>query len=248
MEEHYFKAVIVDDEEDARELTALFLNDYFPGVQVTDKVGGITTALRSIVLHKPDLVFLDIEMGEGTGFDLLKRLPGFNGLVIFITAYDNYAIKAIKASAMDYLLKPLNRDEFVETVDRALAKLGMADARTAIPEQISSVRKIGIPNLTGYNFVEVDNLIRCEADGNYCTLYFTKAPKAFVSKSLSYFEEDLKKYGFMRVHHKHLVNLNHVVNYSKGKSGGYITVSDGTQLEVSARKKTLLLKTLSQVE
>lgn len=243
MEAPRFKAIIVDDEEDAREMIALLLHNYFPGIGVAEKIGSVTAAVRAIPQHDPDIIFLDIEMGDGTGFDLLQCLPGFRGLVIFITAYDNYAIKAIKASAMDYLLKPLNREEFREAVSKAVAKLDHRQNQGA--PAATGVRKIGIPNLTGYNFVEVDTIVRCEADGNYTAFYFTKAPKVLVSKSLSYFEDDLTRFGFMRVHHKHLVNLNHVVNYAKGKTGGYITMTDGTQLEVSARKKPLLLKTLA---
>jgi two-component system LytT family response regulator len=244
METPHYKAIIVDDEEDARELIALLLHDYYPGIEVTAKIDTIASAVRLIPQHDPDIIFLDIEMGGGTGFDLLQCLPGFNGLVVFITAYDHYAIKAIKASAADYLLKPLNSEEFREAINKAMTKL---EQREILPAQADpGVRKIGIPSPTGYNFVDVDSIMRCEADGNYSAVYFMKSPKILVSKPLAYFENNLRKYGFMRVHHKHLVNLNQVINYAKGKSGGYITMSDGVQLEVSARKKPLLLKTLAQ--
>ena len=245
-----FKAVIVDDEEDAREIIALLLNEFFPGIEPAAKINSVSAATRLIPTLNPDIVFLDIEMGDGTGFDLLERLPGFNGSVIFITAFDNHAIKAIKASASDYLLKPLNRDEFRQAVNKTIGKLERLKQDKIHTETITvlpaDVRKIGIPNLTGYNFVDVDTIVRCEADGNYSAVYFTKATKTLVSKTLSHFENDLKKFGFMRIHHKHLVNLNHVVNYSKGKNGGCITMSDGAQLEVSARKKNALLKILAQ--
>lgn len=243
METSHYKAIIVDDEEDSREIIALLLNDYFPNIHVVDKIDSVRSAVRQIPGQQPDIIFLDIELGDGTGFDLLQCLPGFNGLVIFITAYDNYAIKAIKASAMDYLLKPLNREEFRNAITKAMARLAHNQGPAVQPAQ--GVRKIGIPSLTGYNFVEADSIIRCEADGNYSAVYFTKAPRVLVSKPLTYFETDLKKYGFMRVHHKHLVNLNQVINYVKGKNGGYITMSDGAQLEVSARKKPLLLKVIA---
>lgn len=250
MDMQSYKAAIIDDEEDAREIIALLLSQYFPDIEVIDKLGSIQAATRSIPAHDPDIIFLDIEMGDGTGFDLLERLPGFNGIIIFITAFDNYAIKAIKASASDYILKPLNRDEFRQAVNKALGKLELRPAEqdyaAMLQVQAGEVRKIGIPNLTGYSFVEVDTIVRCEADGNYCVVYFTKNPKVLVSKPLSHFENDLKKFGFMRIHHKHLVNLHHVINYSKGKGGGYITMSDNAQLEVSARKKHALLKILGQ--
>src|SRR5215212_7575786 len=241
-----YKVVIVDDEEDAREIIALLLNDFFPGIEVAEKISSITHAARLIPIINPDIVFLDIEMGDGTGFDLLEWLQGFKGMIIFITAFDNYAIKAIKASAADYILKPLNRDEFRQAVNKTLGKLERLNyekpGAATHPVSPAEVRKIGIPNLTGYTFVDVDTIVRCEADGNYSTVYFTKIPKITVSKTLSHFENDLKKFGFMRIHHKHLVNLHHVVNYSKGKNGGYITMSDGSELEVSARKKPFLLK------
>jgi two-component system LytT family response regulator len=244
METPHYKAIIVDDEEDAREIIALLLHDYYPGIEVAAKIDTVASAVRLIPQHEPDIVFLDIEMGDSTGFDLLHCLPGFNGLVVFITAYNQYAIKAIKASAADYLLKPLTREEFTDAVNKVVEKLEQRKAQ--LTQAPPGVRKIGIPSLTGYDFVDVDSIMRCEADGNYSALYFTKAPKVLVSKPLSYFENDLRKYGFMRIHHKHLVNLNQVINYSKGKSGGYITMSDGAQLEVSVRKKPLLLKALAQ--
>lgn len=250
MKNDNYTAVIVDDEEDAREMIALLLNDMFPIINVVDKISTVTAATRAIPAHNPDIIFLDIKLTDGLGFDLLKRLPALNSLVIFITAYDDYAIRAIKASAFDYILKPVDEDEFADTVNKALAKLGARQNRSVITDSLAhvEVKKIGLPSLTGYNFVDAQNIVRCEADGHYTNIYFTNSPKAFISKSLSYFENELQRFGFFRIHHKHLINLNFITAYSKGKGGGYITMTDGAELEVATRKKTDLLRIISQAE
>lgn len=247
-----FSALIMDDEEDAREIIALLLEQHFPQIEIVGKAESVADASHLLAIHGPDIVFSDIEMPDGSGFDLLERFPSHNALVIFITAYDTYAIKAIKAAAHDYVLKPVNREEFRQTVNKAIGKLERGqlerNVSTTLTNTSADVKKIAIPNLTGYDFVDIDSIIWCEATGNYTTIYFSKRPKVVVSKTLSLFENDLAKHGFCRIHHKYLVNLNQVTNFSKGKSGGNITLSDKTNLEVSARKKTILLKALSLSE
>src|SRR5215212_7194681 len=122
MKTQEFKAIIIDDERDGREITALLLASLFPCIEVVDKCGGVSDGTRSIAIHEPDLMFLDIKMGDGSGFDLLARLPNLQSLVIFITAYDNFAIKAIKAAAFDYIPKPVDEDEFRNTVNKAIGR------------------------------------------------------------------------------------------------------------------------------
>ncbi|MES2691466.1 MAG: response regulator transcription factor [Bacteroidota bacterium] len=248
MKTNHFKAVIVDDEKDAREIIALLIEQAFPSIEVVDKADGVSRAVEAILRHDPDLVFLDISMADGSGFDLLARLPDLHALVIFVSAHDNFAMKAIKASAFDYMLKPIDADEFRYAVNKALGKLESrrAEKRQALGYDLE-VKKIGIPNLTGYNFVDVQTIVRCEADGHYTTIHFIKSPKVVVSKSLLHFEDELIRHGFFRNHHKHLVNLNFITAYSKGKGGGSITMADGCELEVSSRKKAELLKMIAGV-
>ncbi len=245
-----YSAVIVDDEQDAREIIALLLKEIFPFIDVVSKLDSVSSATRAIPLLCPDIIFLDIKMADGSGFDLLKRLPTLPSLVIFITAYDSYAIKAIKAAAFDYILKPVDEGEFSEAVNKAIKEIekrstpkGLLDIATYL-----EVKKVGLPTLTGLSFVDAQSILRCEADGHYTNIFFSKTSKKLVSKSLSHFEHELIRHGFYRIHHKHLINLNFITAYSKGKGGGYVTMTDGVELEVATRKKTELLKIISQAE
>lgn len=243
-----FSALIVDDEEDAREMIALLLEEMFPQIAITGKAESVAGASRQIALNSPDIVFLDIQMGDGSGFDLLERFPSLPSVVIFVTAYDAYAIRAIKASACDYIMKPVSKSEFATAVNKALGRAERQRLEvnpSPVYHPMAEVKKVAIPNLTGYSLVDAQSIIRCEADGHYTGIHFTNAPRAYVSKNLSHFEKELTRFGFMRVHHKHLVNLNFIKTYSKGKGGGYVTMIDGAELEVSARKKTELMKIIS---
>lgn len=243
MKQNHFKAVIVNGEEDTREHIALLLKDTFPSIVVVDKADNVSHGVQAILHHDPDLVFLDISMADGSGFDLLAHLPGLKALVIFISIHDSFAMKAIKASELDYMLKPIDEYEFRYTVNKAIGRLdsGRVEKRHATAHEIE-VKKISIPNLTGYSFVDACSIVRCEADGHYTTIHFLKSPKMLVSKNLLHFEDELTRHGFFRIHHKHLVNLNFITAYSKGKGGGSLTMVDGSELEVSSRKKPELLK------
>lgn len=248
MNTQHFNALIVDDEQDARDVIELLLNEMFPQIHIVAKADSVSTASHAVKEYCPDIVFLDIEMADGSGFDLLARFKHFPARVIFVTAYSDYAIKAIKASASDYILKPVSRGEFRDAVNKTIGKLEKENFETLVvsqTQQRSQVKKIGIPNLTGFSFVDTNTIIRCEADGHYTSVFFANKPKAYVSKTLSHFEKELLPFGFFRVHHKHLVNLDFISSYSKGKGGGYITMSDGAELEVSIRKKAELLKVIA---
>lgn len=245
------RALIVDDEPDAREMIAFLLEEMFPDIEISGKAESIARAHELLKSEEPEIIFLDIELHDGTGFDLLESFSQLSASVIFVSAYDHYAIKAIKASASDYILKPMNRDEFRQAVERVLSKIEKQFYQRNLEEfnvqlrQQGDVHRVGIPTLTGLNLVEVDHIIRCEANGNYTTVYFTNSSRAIVSRTLAHFENELKDHGFMRIHHKHLVNLRQVNTYSKGKGGGMIIMHDKAVLEVSARKKGALLKTIS---
>lgn len=241
-----YNALIVDDEPDAREMLHVLLQEFFPTIEVVDKASGVEEAMQALAKTNIDLVFLDVEMQDGSGFDFLSRLPVRSFQVIFITAFDQYAIKAIKAAAFDYLLKPVNEDEFKEAVNRVLgAKFHQLLKGATAPSQRPELRKIGIPNLNGFQMVEVDRIIRCEADNNYTRVFFEGGTQEVVSRTLSRFEKDLTPFGFLRIHHRHLVNLNLISHYSKGKGGGWITLCDQSVLEVSVRRKSDLIRAIS---
>lgn len=241
------KAVIIDDETDGRNVVALLLKELFPEVLLAGEAGNVADGLGLIRTTKPDLIFLDVEMPDGNAFDLLSSCHGLQAQVILVTAFDTYAVKAIKASVLDYLLKPVNRNELREAVNKALARK-KHEQLTDLPALLMSmqqhlmIRKIRIPTLSGFSLATVDDILRCEAAGNYTTIVFTDASRITACRTLAGYEEELKGYGFIRIHHKHLINGSRVVEYNRGKKGGgYVTLQGGETLEVSARKKTDLL-------
>ncbi len=251
--EHTFRAVIIDDEPDGRNIVALLLGQLFPQVSLVGEANSVATGIALVRDGAPDLIFLDIRMPDGTAFDLLKACGPLQAKVIFITAYDHYAIQAIKASVADYLLKPLNKQEFADTVTRVIQLERQPDAGALLPQlleeirKMSGVRKVRIPTVHGFSLANADDILRCEASGNY-TIVFFKDHHEMTSRSLGEYEEELSLLGFVRIHHKHLVNINHIKEYNKGKNGGgYVTIlGRPEQLEVSARKKPLLLRAIGR--
>jgi two-component system LytT family response regulator len=229
-------ALIVDDEPDAQDLIELLLNDYFPQVEVLTKLSSVDDAYRFLTLNQVDVVFLDIQLGNQTGFDLLQKLKAkVPPRVIFVTAYDEYAMEAIKASAQDYVLKPIDEVEFKEAVDKVVRN----EQGQAKPSKTAA--RIAIPTFTGLDFVHTKEILFCEADNSYTLLYFEGGDKTLVSMSLSRFEKKLSKSGFVRIHNKYLVNLDKISAYNKGPGGGYIILTNQATLPVSARKKQDLL-------
>lgn len=238
------KVVIIDDEADGRNILALLLEQHFPALQFSGFAENVAEGVKFIRKVKPDIIFLDVEMPDGTGFDLLSACSGIQSHVILVTAYNHYAIKAIKASVLDYLLKPVNRPEFIAAVNKALERNASIDSPTGITALLESinkhlkVRKIRIPTLHGFSLVNADDIVRCEASGNYTIINFVDRSSITASQSLGEYEAELKSYGFVRIHHKHLININQVLEYNKGKSGGgFVTLVGREVLEVSARKK-----------
>lgn len=244
-------AIIVDDEAHARELIKLMLADHFPTVSMVLEAQNLTEACNILMQEPPDLLFLDIEMPEGNGFQLLEKLPGLKCPIIFTTAYEGYAIQAIKASAFDYLLKPINLEEFKAAVKGAIQKRQRQNEAVQMNaiiqglQQQLEVRRVALPTLTGYEMIPVEQIVRAEADNNYSTVHFDDASKEVFSRSLAQFERLLKPYGFIRIHHRHVVGLRFVDRYQNGTGGGSVILKDGTDLPVSTRKKASLLASLS---
>jgi len=249
--ELFSKTVIIDDEADGRNIIALLQEQCFPHLQLCGMAENVARGMALIRSVQPDLVFLDIEMPDGTAFDLLDACREFLPRVILVTAYDHYALKAIKASVLDYLMKPVNREEFIAAVRKAFGR-SPGDSGALLPDLLDQfqrqmkIRKIRIPTLNGFSLVNVDDIVRCEASGNYTLILFTDRSSIVASRSLGDYESELKRYGFLRIHHKHLVNPSQVIEYHKGKNGGgYITLQGREVLEVSARRKAALLQAFS---
>ena len=241
-------ATIVDDEPFCCESLATLIERYCPDVRVLDICYSAAKALQSIQEQKPQILFLDIQMPHMNGFELIEKLPAVDFKLIFTTSYDQYALKAIHVSALDYLLKPIDREELQRAVQKALS---IGDP---LPQQIEillnklhhptiSVNKIAIPTMEGLQMIFVDSIISCRADSNYTILFLKNKQKVTASRTLKDIEEMLSDYSFARVHHSFLVNLNEVDKYIKGE-GGYLVMSDGTTIDVSRSRKEILLKKL----
>lgn len=242
-------AIIVDDEPYSCEALASLLEKYCPQVKVLDICYSGITALQSIRQYNPQIVFLDIELPQMNGFELLEQLPFVDFELIFTTSYDQYAIKAIRWSALDYLLKPIDREELQKAIQKAVHSI-----QHPLPQQIEMlfqklnqsslpVNKIAIPTLDGLHMVLIDSIICCESDSNYTRFILKNGKKLVASRSLKEVEEMLEDYPFARVHHSFLINLNEVEKYIKG-DGGYVLMSNGSAVDVSRSRKEILLKKL----
>lgn len=246
------QTLIVDDEKRGRELLKMILTTNCPDIKLIGEASNIKEAHQLILQHEPDLVLLDIEMPGGTGFDLLSKFDEVNFDVIFITAFDKYAIKAIKFSAMDYILKPVDEEELVKAIKRAEENYNRKNNKERVGNLISNTQKsvphqkIGLTSDEGLEFIEIKNILRCEADGKYTSVFLTDGKKLLVSKNLKEFEELLTEYNFFRIHHSHLVNLDFIKKYQSGR-GGYVVMSDGSTITVSQRKKDDFLSSLKKI-
>jgi two-component system LytT family response regulator len=248
------KVVIIDDEQHCVDILVSMLNRHFPDITVVEGCNSVVAAKKAIDAYRPALVFLDVEMPYDNGFELLRQYdhPEFD--VIFTTAYESYALKAIKFSALDYLLKPFSIDELSEAVEKYRRKRVHGHPATEdnlkvflqnlkTPQQGS--RKIALPTLNGLFFVSVSDIIRCESLGNYTKVFFQDKTHRTVSKSLKEFEGLLEEMDFFRVHHSHLINMQHLQSYIQGE-GGFALMADGTQVEISRRRKADFLKRANQ--
>lgn len=242
-------AIIVDDEPYSCEALAVMLERYCPEIKVLDICYSGANALKSITEQNPQILFLDIEMPFMNGFEMLEKLPELNFKLIFTTSYDQYAIQAIRLSALDYLLKPIDKDELRKAVQKVINTEGLP-----LPQQLQVllsklnqpkvvVHKIAIPTMEGLQMVLVENIVRCEAERNYTNLILKNGGKITASRNLKDLEEMLEDYSFIRVHHSYLVNLNEVEKYIKGE-GGYLLMSDKSTVNVSRNRKEILLKKL----
>lgn len=236
------KAIIVEDEANSREILRNYLAKYCPLVELKDEAASIKEGLSLIEEHKPDLVFLDVEMPFGNAFDLLDQVPNRTFETVFVTAYNQYAMDALNSHAAYYLMKPINIDELITAVDyvNEIRNKENALVDRILKPKISKVNgKITLPQQDGFQVLEVSDILYCKADDNY-TEIFLENKKILVSKTLKYFEEAMANFAFARIHKSYLVNVNAVVKYKKGK-GGSVVINNGKELMVSASKKKELL-------
>ncbi len=234
------QAVIVDDEENSLEALAILLQKYCPDVQVAGAAQTVESAIELIDAVKPELVFLDIALPDGQGFEILDEVTHTNFEVIFTTAYDQYALKAFDFSALDYLLKPINAEKLQQAVDRFLKirkDENLSDRVSVLKESLGNRNeRIILSSMDGFEVYKIADIVRCEANGSYTVFYIKTGQRIITSKTLNNFEKLLSDLSFVRVHSKHLINLEYVKKYISGR-GGYIMFEDGTQVDVSERKK-----------
>ena len=243
------KAFIIDDEPGCCKTLSLLLERYCPEVQVVAIFNNGLDALQAINESSPDLVFLDVQMPKMNGFEMLEKLSIVNFHLIFTTSYDQYALKAFRFSAIDYLLKPVDREELQKALQKVLQRSQMSAAEQLqimfqkLYHPASSINKIALPTMEGLQMIPVQSIISCEAHDNYTTLILKDNKKLVVSCTLKVIEEMLENYSFIRVHRSFLVNLHEVEKYVKG-DGGYLVMSDASHIYISRNKKEELLKKL----
>ena len=242
-------SVIVDDEPYCCEVLSASLEKYCREVTVVAVCHSGLEAIKAINEHKPALVFLDVEMPKMNGFEMLKQLPVINFDLIFTTSFDQYALKAFRVSAIDYLLKPIDREELQAAVEKVIQRSQKPIAQQLelllqkVNHPATVLSKIAMPTMEGLQMIPVDSIISCTSEGNYTALLLKNKQKILVSRILKDIEEMLEDHSFARVHHSHLVNLNEINKYVRGE-GGYLIMSDGSTVDVSRSKKELLLKRL----
>ncbi len=245
-------AIIIDDESRGRESLKKLLEKYCgDDVKVLGLGDSVATAKTLVEMHQPDLVFLDIRMPMGDGFSLLESYEEVPFDVVFTTAYDQYALKAFRFSAIDYLLKPIDIQELMQAVEKIKKKQDDVEDESqerfiALKENLKNQNfdKIALPTTDGFTFVKREDIIRLEANGNYTAFFLKDKTKYLITKTLKYYDDMLVDYGFYRIHKSHLVNLTYITKFIKGRQG-YVETVNGDRLEVSTRKREELLKALT---
>ena len=237
------KSIIVDDELLVAKNLEILLGKYCPEVTVIGMAHSANDAEKLIRSLEPDLIFLDVEMPYGNGFDLLKRFTELRFGVIFVTAFDHYAIKAIKYSAIDYLLKPIDIDDLVAAVQKAQMQMKTKNLNQSLDMLLSNLSQpsakpqmLSLPTMDGMMFVNIGDILYCKSEGNYTAFYLTNGQNPLVTRQIGSYEELLPEPLFCRVHRQYIINVNKVSKYIKGR-GGYVVMSDGKVIDVAARKK-----------
>src|SRR6185436_14923458 len=228
------------------------LDKNFPEIKISHICSTAEDGLKKIKLIKPQLVFLDIEIPPFNGFELLRKLDTIDFEIIFITAHEEYAARAFKLSAVDYIIKPLLLNDLKAAFKKFESKITVAALLKNIGAPLNNNHaghadkiKIALPTINGYELVNIETIIRCEADGHYTTFYFADRDRILIAKNLKEYEEMLVQHRFMRVHESHLINLNHITKYQKG-DGGIVFMSDKSAVQVSRKHKEDFLSLLNK--
>lgn len=244
------RVIIIDDESKSRSALKNLLARYCVDVTVVSEAEGVKSGIEEIVKHQPDLIFLDIQLKDGTGFDLLKQAENGNFKIIFTTAYNEFAVKAFKFSAIDYLLKPINGKELAVAVEKTRQMVKKEDMgvkmNLLLSNNSSAEKRIILKTADSIYITNINDIVRCEADGNYTDIYLSDGKKILISKSLKEFDDLFSDQGFFRVHSAHLINLSYMERVKKTR-GGEIFMKDNSHVPLAISRKQALMKILQEL-
>jgi two-component system LytT family response regulator len=242
-------SIVVDDIPVALEMLCADIEKNHPEIEIIGTATSVIEAAKLLQKQQPDILFLDIILGDGTGFDILEIVPNLQSKIIFVTASDAYAIKAFKFAAIDYILKPYSNDDLATAIDKAKEQIKpnkeqLAVLQDAIKNPVSTNQKISLHTSEKIIVVQLSEIIRCKSDNNYTTFYLENEQKILVSKTLKYFADMLKEHRFLRVHQSHLINTKYIKEFIKS-DGGYLILKDNSNIPVSVRKRAEVIETLN---
>ncbi len=242
------KAILIDDMPQALQVLRADIEDVAPDLDIIGTADSVVSGVKLLLKEQPDLLFLDIQLGDGTGFDILEILPDINFKIIFTTASDEYALRAFRFAAVDYLLKPIDIDELKSAIERAQSQLETTSERLDVlkdtfrkPDELPT--RMCLHTQEKIEVVDIQDVVRCESSDNYTIFYFESGKKLMVTRTLKTFEKQLDKHQFFRSHQSHLVNLQYLQSFVRTE-GGYLLMKNGDQVPVSVRKRTELMEIL----
>jgi two-component system LytT family response regulator len=247
-----FTAIVVDDITEALEMLCHDIEKHHPEIEIIGKASSVISAAKLLQKNHPDMLFLDIKLGDGTGFDILEIVSNLQSKIIFVTASDEYAIKAFKFAAIDYILKPYSNEDLANSIKKATEQIQPNKEQIAVlQESIKNTnkvsQKISLHTSEKIIVLELSEIIRCNSDNNYTTFHLKNGKKILVSKTLKYYADMLKEHQFLRVHQSHLINTSYIKEFIKS-DGGYLILKDKSNIPVSVRKRNEVIETLNNLK
>lgn len=246
------KILIADDVKNVRESIAKKVSSHCTNVQIIGEAESVETCIKAIQQHKPDIILLDIEMQDGTGFDVLKQFPTPSFKVIFVTAYEQYSLNAFRFSALDYLLKPVDTEALIASINKAADHIDREKLSLKIDSFLHNMqsnkgpKKVVLKTSDSIHIVNLSDVIHCEASSGYTTFYMADKTRVVVTRPLADYDEMFSEHNFVRIHQSFLVNINFIKRYEKG-DGGNVVLTNETILPVATRKKEQLMQVLSKL-
>jgi two-component system LytT family response regulator len=244
-------SIVVDDIPEALEMLSNDIEKHHPDIEIIGKATSVIEAAKLLQKKRPDILFLDIMLGDGTGFDILEIVPNLQSKIIFVTASDEYAVKAFKFAAIDYILKPYSNEDLAISIKKAKDQIQpnkeqLSVLQESIRNPHRDLEKISLHTSEKIIVVQLSEIIRCKSDNNYTTFYLESGKKILVSKTLKYYADMLKEYQFLRVHQSHLINTSYIKEFMKS-DGGYLVLKDKSNIPVSVRKRIEVIETLNNL-